>query len=133
MIITINDKQEVIAEYNGLGINSDGVMSFEVEKIPARETGKILCFDVETETFYSKAREPVDTEAIKAARAKEAERSAARKKKAAALNWLADNDWKVNKIVLGEWSSEDERWIEYLAGRGAARLAIDEADAVLNS
>ena len=40
--------------------------------------------------------------------------------------WLADNDWKVNKIVIGEWTTDDERWLTYLAERTTKRARQDE-------
>lgn len=39
--------------------------------------------------------------------------------------WLADNDWKVNKIVIGEWEDTDPRWIDYLTQRKAMREEQD--------
>lgn len=134
MIIGINENQEVIFTAEGVAENGaevDNVTTFKVESEPEREAGKILCFNPETETFYSKDRAPVDEEAVKARQAKIAERRAAEQKKAAALKWLADNDWKVNKHTLGEWSDTDERWLAYLAGREQARKDYDEAVAVL--
>ena len=59
-------------------------------------------------------------------------KSEARISKAKALKWLADNDWTINKRVLGEWSEEDPRWQEYVTGRVKARAEIDAADAILN-
>ena len=132
MIITINEKQEVVAIFNGEGVEADNETTFEVKSEPEREAGKILCFDVEAETFYFKDRLPVDVEAVKARAAKTAERRSAQEKKAAALKWLTDNDWKVNKHTLGEWSDTDERWLAYLAERAQARADYDAAEAVLN-
>lgn len=40
--------------------------------------------------------------------------------------WLADNDWKVNKIVVGEWQRDDVRWIDYLNERENKRNLMDE-------
>lgn len=40
--------------------------------------------------------------------------------------WLKDNDWKVNKIVIGEWQVSDERWIDYLNNRFDKRKRRDE-------
>jgi hypothetical protein len=31
--------------------------------------------------------------------------------------WLKENDYKVNKHLLGEYQDDDERWIEYLQER----------------
>lgn len=45
--------------------------------------------------------------------------------------WLANNDWKVNKIVVGEWSTDDERWINYLAERQVKRKRQDELNQTL--
>ena len=135
MIIGINEKQEVVFSFDGIAENAveaNDKTTFKVESIPKTEAGKILCFHPETETFYQKDRAPVDEEAVKARRARRAERRAAEHKKAAALKWLTDNDWKVNKHTLGEWSDTDERWLAYLAGRERARKDYDEAEAVLN-
>lgn len=41
-------------------------------------------------------------------------------------NWLNDNDWKINKIVIGEWETTDERWLKYLEERTQKRARRDE-------
>lgn len=46
--------------------------------------------------------------------------------------WFKENDWKVNKISLGEWSETDERAIAYRAERLAKRNRQDEINALLN-
>lgn len=45
--------------------------------------------------------------------------------------WLKDNDWKVNKIVIGEWETSDERWQNYLSERAIKRARQDEINAEL--
>lgn len=45
--------------------------------------------------------------------------------------WFSDNDWIVNKIVVGEWSTDDERWINYLAERQVKRKRQDELNQTL--
>lgn len=40
--------------------------------------------------------------------------------------WLKQNDWKVNKIVIGEWQVDDDRWIDYLNNRFDKRKRRDE-------
>lgn len=135
MIIGINEKQEVVFSFDGIAENAveaNGKTTFKVENKPEAEAGKILCFNPETKTFYYKDRPPVDEEAVKARQARLAERRAAEAKKSAALKWLSDNDWKVNKHTLGEWSDTDERWLAYLAGREQARKDYDEAEAILH-
>lgn len=135
MIIVINEDQKVISTADGvaeIGVEVDNVTSFKVDGKPERVPGTILCFNPEIRAFYFKDCPPVDLEAIKARQKKLAERREAERKKAEALKWLADNDWKVNKRTLGEWTEKDERWLEYLDGRAEARADIDAADAVLN-
>ena len=46
--------------------------------------------------------------------------------------WFSDNDWVVNKIVIGEWSTDDERWLNYLAERKAKRARQDELLLIVN-
>jgi hypothetical protein len=45
--------------------------------------------------------------------------------------WFRDNDWKVNKYAIGEWSPVDERWVEYLRTREAIRAEQDMLNALL--
>lgn len=45
--------------------------------------------------------------------------------------WLKNNDWKVNKYVLGEWKDDDPRWIEYLEERAIKRARQDEINNIL--
>jgi hypothetical protein len=135
MIIGINEKQEVVLSFDGIAENAveaNGKTTFKVERKPRAEDGKILCFNPETKTFYYKDRPPVDEEAVKARQARLAERRAAEHRKANALKWLADNDWKVNKRFLGEWTQNDPRWIAYLSDRKQARADIDDANWVLS-
>ena len=40
--------------------------------------------------------------------------------------WLTENDWKVNKVFLGEWEETDERWLQYLKEREIKRTRLDE-------
>lgn len=45
--------------------------------------------------------------------------------------WFSDNDWVVNKIVVGEWATNDERWLNYLAERKVKRKRQDELNQIL--
>lgn len=45
--------------------------------------------------------------------------------------WLGDNDWKINKIVVGEWTTEDSRWKAYVDERITKRSRRDEIVALL--
>jgi hypothetical protein len=59
------------------------------------------------------------------------ERQALEKEKADILQWLSDNDWKVNKVVVGEWEKEDPRWLEYISERQSKRTRLDQIESVL--
>ncbi len=59
------------------------------------------------------------------------QRQALEKEQADILQWLADNDWKVNKIVVGEWNKDDPRWVEYLNQRQTKRIRLDEINSLL--
>jgi hypothetical protein len=39
--------------------------------------------------------------------------------------WLTQNDWKVNKVFLGEWAETDPRWVEYKEQRVIKRARLD--------
>lgn len=47
--------------------------------------------------------------------------------------WFIDNDWKVNKIVIGEWNNTDSRWLEYLREREIKRARQDELNELLKN
>jgi len=59
------------------------------------------------------------------------QRQSLEKEQADILQWLADNDWKVNKFVVGEWTKEDPRWIEYLNQRQIKRNRLEQIESVL--
>jgi hypothetical protein len=59
------------------------------------------------------------------------QKQALEKEQADILQWLADNDWKVNKIVVGEWAKEDPRWIEYLNQRQIKRSRLEQIESML--
>jgi hypothetical protein len=44
------------------------------------------------------------------------------------LNWFLENDWKVNKVVIGEWEKTDERWLEYFNERQIKRTRLDQIE-----
>lgn len=51
----------------------------------------------------------------------------------ALLKWLADHDYIINKIVLGEWSETDPRFITYKEERQQVREKLDEIETLINS
>ena len=46
--------------------------------------------------------------------------------------WFVENDWKPNKIITGEWTTDDQRWLDYLAERAIKRSRQDEIKNILN-
>ena len=130
MIITINNENKVIAKASGKIFDNapvDNVTTFRVDDVPIVTDTEELYFNPDTKEFYTEAKPVTDKPSEEELKA----RREARQAKAQALQWLADNDWKVNKRMLGEWTEDDERWLAYLADRAAMRAKIDEAEAIL--
>ena len=46
--------------------------------------------------------------------------------------WFSTNDWKVNKIVIGEWERTDSRWLDYIAERTIKRERQDELNELIS-
>lgn len=46
--------------------------------------------------------------------------------------WLNDNDYIINKHVLGEYTDTDTRWLNYLAERKAKLERYNELEVLLN-
>jgi hypothetical protein len=70
--------------------------------------------------FVIKRREPTEEDLAKDAATEKAN------KLAEIDRWLKANDWKVNKVYLGEWATTDPRWTEYLETRAALRAEHEE-------
>ncbi len=131
MYIKIDSKNRVIMQIKdpfAEGLTVDDVTSFKVDCIPEVNGNERLCFDADTRSFY--AETVVVTEEQKE---KAEARRLAEQKKAAALQWLTDNDWKVNKHTLGEWVDDDPRWLEYLSERAKRRVEHEEAEQILQT
>lgn len=131
MVIIVNENGRVMAKIDGeyadiLAV--DGIRTFKVDKFPSVEKGKSIYYDARTKLLYA-----VEEAEMVYAQRRQREVSAAVNRKRAALRWLADNDWKVNKYTLGEWNAADPRWVEYLNERKKVRAEIDSADAIINS
>jgi len=47
------------------------------------------------------------------------------------MNWFRQNDYIVNKVVLGEWLKTDMRYVTYLAHRVTKRKELDLIEAAL--
>jgi hypothetical protein len=43
-------------------------------------------------------------------------------------NWFRETDWIPNKIITGEWQTNDVRWTNYIAERKIKRARQDEID-----
>lgn len=121
-IIKISSTQKVEWIKEKVIYNPKSTHFFEVENYPDITENEVLYFNPKTLTFYTKDK---DTSL------KEESLYYAKKKKQEALVWLEQNDWKVNKHSLGEWTDEDSRWQFYLKGRKIMRDQIDEANKVI--
>lgn len=148
MIITINADNKVISKAVGkifdntlvdnkttfrVGVvesvdeNGETVLTSEVMEPVFDHDTEELYFNPETREFYTQPK-PVT---LKPSEEELKILKEARENKQKALKWLADNDWKPNKIIRKEWAEDDPRWIEYLEGCTAARATIDEAELIL--
>ena len=132
MYIKIDNKNRVtmmVSDKYSADMVPDHATTFRVQDAeipPLAVAGEFLCFDPTTRSFYV---EKINL--TKEQRERIRERATASRKREVALKWLADNDWKVNKRMLGEWSETDERWLAYLADREKVRATIDAAELVL--
>lgn len=81
---------------------------------------KYSYYAVINEKFTIVTREPTEAEQ------KQNEAAAKAKRLQEIAAWLKANDWKVNKVFLGEWPEDDPRWLEYLELRAAIRKEHDE-------
>jgi hypothetical protein len=45
--------------------------------------------------------------------------------------WFLENDYKVNKVIIGEWEDKDPRWLEYKKERAVKRARQDEIGGLL--
>jgi hypothetical protein len=130
MIVQLNTKNQIIAAFEDGLIEADNKTSFKVKHFNGFIAGKIPYYDLETGRIYYKNIQS-DPAKKEAAITRANQLRLARAQKEAALQWLADNDWKVNKRTVGEWAEDDPRRLEYLAGRAKARAQYDEAVAIL--
>lgn len=134
MIVGIDKHQEVVYFSKGIPVREqEGIYTYEIAEMPSFEEGKRLFFDPESGRFYSKEYTEKEKKAMQEALATFRAKEDALKRKTEALVWLAENDWKINKHILGEWADSDGRWQEYMTVRAQMRAAIDEADKLLNT
>jgi hypothetical protein len=45
--------------------------------------------------------------------------------------WFLENDYKVNKVITGEWKDTDSRWLDYKKERAIKRTRQDEIGKLL--
>lgn len=150
MIITINAENKVVSRAVGKifdNVPVDNKTTFRVGAVESvDENGELvltseavepvfdhateeLYFNPETREFYTQPKPITNKPSEEELKARREARAA----KAQALQWLADNDWKVNKRMLGEWTEDDPRWQDYLTQRMLVRAKIDNAESILNS
>ena len=130
MYIKIDENNRVVMKVTdkfAKDLTVDNATSFLVKTVPAVKSGEVLCFNANIKAFYTESVSVTDEQKEQAKA-----RVTAMRQKENALKWLVDNDWKCNKIIRGEWTTDDPRWIEYLEGATKARQEQDEANAILN-
>ena len=59
------------------------------------------------------------------------EKNSLREEKQQHLDWLADNDYRVNKYILGEYQDDDPAWVQYKADRATKIARINEIEGLL--
>lgn len=47
--------------------------------------------------------------------------------------WFKDNDWKVNKIIVKEWTEDDPRWLSYVKERKEKRERQDQLRKIIDN
>ncbi len=112
MTIKTNADEKVILR---ISANLDLEGTHIVDDIPEVQAGYDLYFDGKE---FTQRENPNYAKAI--------ERTTLQQELDGIRQWLADNDWKVNKVVIGEWSNTDERWQAYLTERTVKRARQDE-------
>ena len=136
MIIGINQTHEIIFRASGTAesmVTVDDVTYFRVDSIPTVGANETLLFHPEEKAFYRVERAPMDAESAEAAKARVQAYAASKKTQEAVLKWLSENDWKVNKHALGEWTDDDPRWLAYLTERAEKRAAYEQAEQALQA
>jgi len=48
-------------------------------------------------------------------------------------NWLSENDYVINKFILGEYLPTDQKWINYLEQRAIKLKRINEIEVIIGS
>lgn len=100
-----------------IAFNKDITPYIEITEEERRQPlpDKYSYYAVVNEKFTIARREPSEVEIVQDAQA-------AKQKRLHEIDqWLKANDWKVNKVFLGEWPEDDPRWTEYLETRAALR------------
>lgn len=100
-----------------IGFNKNLTPYIEITEEERRQPlgDKYGYYAVEDGKFVVKRREPTEAELMQDAQAAKAKRLVE------IVNWFKANDWKFNKVYLGEWETTDPRWTEYLETRAALR------------
>ncbi|MBE6601984.1 MAG: hypothetical protein E7637_05720 [Ruminococcaceae bacterium] len=134
MIIVIDENKRIVSSLSGalsekIVPNEKNV--FRVESLPTLGAREELLFDPQTKSFEIRERAVQDLQTLENWRVSKLRRRKAEQTVREVLAWFDENDWKVNKRALGEWSEDDPRWIAYLSERLEKRAAYDEANEVL--
>lgn len=103
----------------GFNLNTPDYIEITEEERRQPLPDKYSFYAVENDKFVIKKREVTEHELLKD------EIQYARQRLLEIKNWFSENDWKVNKIIVGEWKTDDMRWKRYLSVREVVRKEQD--------
>lgn len=103
----------------GFNLNTPNYIEITEEERKQPLPDRYSYYAVENNKFVIKKREVEEYELLRDENIKINNRLAQIK------NWFVENDWKVNKIVIGEWKTDDTRWARYLSVRESVRKEQD--------
>lgn len=104
-----------------VGFNLDATPFIEITEEQRKQPlpDKYSYYAVINNEFKVVRREPTEEETI------QQQISEISKRLIKIKDWFSENDWKINKIVIGEWEESDSRWQEYLTERQNIRNEQD--------
>lgn len=104
-----------------VGFNLDATPFIEITEEQRKQPlpDKYSYYAVINNEFKVVRREPTEEEII------QQQISEISKRLMKIKDWFSENDWKINKIVIGEWEESDSRWQEYLTERQNIRNEQD--------
>lgn len=123
-VIKVNENNKVVFVLRGemaRSVEVDDKAFFEVDEVPVCKKNTQLFYNPDEKSVFSIELDEQSMHSMQEAR----------RQRDYALRWLANNDWKINKRMLGEWSEDDDRWTSYLLQRKIIKDVYDRAQDIL--